>query len=222
MKKILILSAAVAMILSSCGSNGGGSLKSDHDSLSYSIGVDLGNYVKNLDSTININILTAGINDVINGKEKLDHNGAIAFLQNYFTVVKPAKELEASNEYLKEIEALPNVQKTESGLLYEIIEQGDMEMAPISNGDQVSVVYEGSLRNGKVFDSSIERGDTVSFVLDRVIKGWSEGMKLIGKGGKIVLYIPSELGYGAQGPQGIGANQALKFEVELIDVAAAK
>lgn len=221
MKNFIILSAVAAMLFSSCG-GGSTAIKSEQDSLAYAIGIDLGNYVKSLDSTVNVDILAAGIKDILAGKEKLNHEESIAFLQNYFSVVKPARELEASNAYLAEVATYPNVQKTESGLMYEIIEPGDMTITAVEDADQVSVVYEGSLRDGKIFDSSKERGDTVSFALNRVIKGWSEGMKLIGKGGKIVLYIPSELGYGAQGPQSIGSNQALKFEVDLIDVIPAE
>lgn len=220
MKKILILSAAVAVLFSSCG-GGSVSLKSEQDSLAYSVGLDLGNYIKSLDSNMNIDVVSAAIKDVISGSEKMSTEDAMAFLQNYFTVVQPAKELEASQAYLAEIEKKANVQKTASGLLYEIVSEGDMSVKVEDDTDNVSVIYEGSLRDGTVFDSSIQRGDTATFPLNRVIKGWTEGMKLVGKGGKIILYIPSELAYGAQGPTGIGANQALKFEVELVDVTPA-
>lgn len=221
MKKILILSAAVAVLFSSCG-GGSVSLKSEQDSLAYSVGLDLGNYIKSLDSNMNIDVVSAAIKDVISGSEKMSTEDAMAFLQNYFTVVQPAKELEASQAYLAEIEKKANVQKTASGLLYEIVSEGDMSVKVEDDTDNVSVIYEGSLRDGTVFDSSIQRGDTATFPLNRVIKGWTEGMKLVGKGGKIILYIPSELAYGAQGPTGIGANQALKFEVELVDVTPAE
>lgn len=223
MKKIILILAVVAMAFSSCGgSSSSVSIKTQQDSLAYAIGLDLGNYVNNLDSNLDIDIMAAGIKDVLAGSQKMSAEAAVNFLQNYFSVVQPAKELEASNAYLEQVAANPKVQRTESGLLYEIIEQGDMSAAATSDEDQVSVVYEGKLRDGSIFDSSKQRGDTVTFPLNRVIPGWTEGMKLVGKGGKIMLYVPSDLAYGAQGPQGIGANQALTFEVDLIDVIPAE
>ncbi|MEG2758929.1 MAG: FKBP-type peptidyl-prolyl cis-trans isomerase, partial [Rikenellaceae bacterium] len=109
--------------------------------------------------------------------------------------------------------------KTESGLLYEIVETGDMAIVPTSSTDTVTVNYKGTLSDGEEFDSSYERGEPAIFPLDGVIPGWTEGIKLIGKGGKIKLYIPSDLAYGNQGPL---AGEALVFDVELLDVKTAK
>ena len=78
------------------------------------------------------------------------------------------------------------------------------------------------MKTGKIFDSSKQRGDTIEFAVNGVIKGWGEGLQLVGKGGKINLWIPAELAYGEQGAGGaIGPNEALAFEVELIDVMPA-
>ena len=83
----------------------------------------------------------------------------------------------------------------------------------------VLVNYEGKTADGNVFDSSYERNEPISFPLNRVIKGWTEGMKLVGVGGQITLWIPSELGYGERGAgDNIGPNQALEFKVELLEV----
>lgn len=88
------------------------------------------------------------------------------------------------------------------------------------DNDEVMVNYKGTLKDGKVFDEN----DSTKFALNRVIKGWSEGMKLVGKGGKIKLYVPSDLGYGVQGNPygGIAPNEALVFDVEVIDVIPAE
>ena len=81
------------------------------------------------------------------------------------------------------------------------------------------VHYRGTLANGTEFDSSYRRGQPAEFPLNRVIKGWTEGMKLVGKGGKITLWIPAELAYGKRGAgRDIGANEALEFSVEVVDV----
>ena len=201
MKKIFILLGATAVIFSACNS-GSGSLKSEQDSLAYAIGEDLGSYIKN----------------VLKNKSKLDQEASYAFLREYFTVRKPAKAKKESEEFLAKVEKEnKNIQKTESGLLYEIITPGS-DVKATGDSDTVRVMYKGELKDGKVFDSSYDRGDTAEFALNRVIKGWGEGLKLVGKGGKIKLWIPADLAYGEQAPQSIGPNQALVFEVELFDV----
>ena len=221
MKKFFIFSAGVAVALSSCN-GGGGSPKSEQDSVAYAVGLQCGDFIKSVDSTMNLNVVMGAVKDVINNKQKMDNEAAMAFMREYFMVRKPARAKVASEEFLAKVEKEnPNVKKTESGLLYEIIKNGS-DLKAVSDSDEVKVIYEGRLKEGKVFDSSKERGDTVQFALNRVIKGWSEGMKLVGKGGTIKLWIPAELAYGAQGAGNvIGPNEALVFEVELIDVIPA-
>ena len=122
-----------------------------------------------------------------------------------------------SKEWLAEIEKMEGVQKTESGILYRIDRVGDGDFAT-ADTDVVKVNYEGKTSDGNVFDSSYERGEAIAFPLNRVIKGWTEGMKLINEGGQITLWSPSELAYGVQAPASIGPNQALEFKVELLEV----
>lgn len=221
MKKIIILAGVFAVVLSSCGS-GSKALKTEQDSLAYAIGLDLGSYIKNMDSTLNVDVVASAIKDVISNKQKMDQEAAYAFLREYFMVKKPAKAKAEAEAFIASVEKdNKNVQKTESGLLYEIITPGS-DVKATNDADVVRVMYEGKLASGKVFDSSYERGDTAEFGLDRVIKGWGEGLKLIGKGGKIKLWIPADLAYGEQGAgQSVGPNQALVFEVELFDVKPA-
>ena len=173
----------------------------------------------------------------------------MAILQNYFMVVRPAEAAERSAKWVAEKATEAGVQKTESGLLYKVIVAGDMTRVAKSDEDVVKVHYEGKLQNGKVFDASrfnkrskeqqelmrrlqpslfdekgnILKEEPLEFSLSQVIKGWAEGMKLVGPGGKIILYVPAELAYGARGAgSDIGPNEALEFEVELIDVNPAK
>lgn len=136
---------------------------------------------------------------------------------------KIATNLEESKAWLAEIEQEEGVQKSESGILYRIDREGDGAY-PTSETDTVEVHYKGSLRNGDVFDSSYERNETIEFPLNRVIKGWTEGLQYINEGGKITLWIPSDLAYGMNPPMGsnIGPNMALKFEVELFKVTPAE
>ncbi len=121
------------------------------------------------------------------------------------------------NTYFAE-KGIKNFKKTETGLFYTIDKQGKTD---IQTGDKVKVNYEGTLlETGKKFDSSFDRGEPIEFPIGvgQVIKGWDEGIKLIGRGGKGHLYIPSNLGYGAQGSQGaIPPNAMLVFKVEVME-----
>lgn len=185
--------------------------------------------------------LITAINDIHNGKGRLTDEFAMEFTRNYFTVVLPENNRKESEAWLADIEKKKGVKKTESGILYKIEQAGDESVKAINDEDIVKVLYTGRTKDGKVFDSNrwsdmpaerqemikayqpdqAEQDNPIEFPLNRVIKGWTEGMKLIGKGGRITLWIPSELAYGEQGAgQDIGPNQALCFDVELLEVTS--
>ena len=125
--------------------------------------------------------------------------------------------LEAGRAYMEDLSAKGEVQTTESGLQYIALETGEGE-SPVA-ADSVEVHYEGRLIDGTVFDSSFERGQTVTFGLTQVIPGWTEGLQLMKPGAKFKFIIPPELGYGEGGAgQMIGPNATLLFDVELIAV----
>ena len=184
-----------------------------------------------------------GIKDVENGETKIDEMKAHSFINNYFSVVVPEQAKKISQEWLSNVEEMGGVEKTASGILYQIVDAGDPDVKAINDEDEVKVLYTGRDCYGKVFDSnrwndlpkerqemynkySAEKAgkdNPVDFALNQVIKGWTEGMKLIGKGGRISLWIPAELAYGERGAgQDIGPNEALYFDVELLDVTPAK
>jgi FKBP-type peptidyl-prolyl cis-trans isomerase len=117
----------------------------------------------------------------------------------------------------QDADAPKEFQATKSGLKYRVLRKGDGEKPKAS--DKVEVHYKGWLDNGKVFDSSYARDESIEFGLNQVIPGWTEGVQLIGEGGMIELEIPSNLGYGPRGAGGvIPPNATLHFIVELIDV----
>ncbi len=164
--------------------------------------------------------LQKGMADYAAGEAVITESFAQQFIQNYYVTEMPLQNAAESKAWLAEVEKQKGVQKTESGLLYRIDRAGDASVMPTAE-DTVVVDYKGELKDGYVFDSSYDRGESIEFPLNGVIKGWTEGLQLIGKGGKITLWIPSELGYGAYGSGSIGPNMALLFTVELHDVKRA-
>ena len=219
MKKFAMFAIA-ALTLASC-STGTKNIKnlSEKDSVAYCLGIDFGKGIKQsvyqLDSTLNYDIIMQGLKEGWNGEEQINIEDAYAFLNDYFYVRVPARNLEESTAFLEKIaKENPNVKVTDSGLMYEIIETGN-EVKPSNAMDQLLVSYKGTLKDGQVFDQN----DSIELPLGRgMIQGWEEGLKFIGEGGKINLYIPSTLGYGAQARGQIKANDALVFEVELHQV----
>ena len=203
------------------------------------LGADIAYSVSQVQFELEKNSLVAAINDIHNGNSKLTEEFAMEYTRNYFTVVIPKKNKKESEEWLAEIEKQKGVKKTASGILYRIEKDGDKKVKAVKDEDVVMVLYTGKTKNGKVFDSNrwsdmpqerqemikayqpdqAEKDNPIEFPLNRVIKGWTEGMKLVGKGGRITLWIPADLAYGQQGAgQDIGPNQALCFDVELLDV----
>ena len=200
------------------------------------MGKNMGAAIKSLQEEVNMRDVLRAIDDVktLNGPEEADsllrmtgeqiRNAFNQYTQRMQAKAQAEREkamaenAEASAKWLAEVEAMEGVKKTESGILYRIDREGSEVMAT-EDTDVVLVNYEGKTSDGEVFDSSYERGEPISFPLNRVIKGWTEGMKLVGVGGQITLWIPSELAYGERGAgANIGPNQALEFKVELLEV----
>ncbi len=130
--------------------------------------------------------------------------------------------LAAGRKFLEENKKKPGVKTTASGLQYKMIKEGTGPKPKAS--DTVKAHYTGTLINGKKFDSSVDRGEPATFPLNRVIKGWTEGLQLMPEGSKFYLYIPSDLAYGANPRAGgpIGPNETLIFEIELQKIEPAE
>jgi FKBP-type peptidyl-prolyl cis-trans isomerase len=140
-----------------------------------------------------------------------------AFLLSPLTIMADSA-LEKGEKFLKENATKDGVKATASGLQYKIVKEGAGKSPKAT--DTVLVHYRGTLLDGTEFDSSYKRNEPISFPLNRVIPGWTEGLQLLKEGGKAILYIPSKLAYGPSGTPGgpIGPNETLIFEVELLKV----
>jgi FKBP-type peptidyl-prolyl cis-trans isomerase len=145
-------------------------------------------------------------------------NEALIFDVELIKVQNPESNLAASNAFLAKNAKKDGVKETASGLQYEVITEGPADGATPTAQNTVKVHYAGTLINGTEFDSSYARGEPIEFPLGGVIPGWIEGLQLMSAGDKYRLVIPPALAYGAKGAGPIGPNEALIFEVELIDV----
>jgi len=227
MKKLIVLSGAIALFFSACTSTGSSSMKTEEDTLAYCLGTDMGTYIYNVDSMLgeqlNVDLLITGIKNAIKKDTSImTTKDAYDFMRRYYSVIKPRKDSIASAEFLAKVEKEnKNVQKTESGLLYEVIEIGDSNVKADSTS-KVRVLYRMADRNGNDIQNTYDSNDTLDIPIKNVIKGFAEGMTLVGKGGKIKLWIPSELGYGSRQQGPIPANSALYYEVDVIDVVPAE
>ena len=200
-------------------------VKSEDDKILYSMGAMFGNNLKSLNlKESEIAVLVRGITDNALGKKLVVEPGPYQTkVRDFFQkrmAVKSLGEKDKGKKFLANFKKEAGVKVTASGLAYKILKASTGKKPKAT--DSVEVHYHGMLIDGTVFDSSVERKKKITFPLNRVIKGWTEGLQLIGVGGKVKLVIPSELAYGEQGaPPKIPGGATLIFEVELFKVNAA-
>ena len=231
-KHVLVAVAAVT-VFAACQPKGRSEAKltSSTDSTSYALGVIIGeNNKQNIDATpgakdLNMDILIGAFEKQLKGEESaISAEDARKIVQSYFQGVSEKEAVEnakTGEDFLAKNKEKPGVITTESGLQYEIETEGT---GPKPTKDQtVKCHYTGTTIDGKVFDSSVERGEPATFPVGGVIPGWTEALQLMPVGSKWKLYIPGDLAYGKRGAgKDIGPNQTLIFEVELIDIEPAK
>ena len=232
MKTIKFIAAALAAMtmVMSCQSQGDPELQkllprsSEVDSVSYLVGIQLGSFLK---GQLSVEV-KKGMIDIIKGEDPKGYNDTTfakqfkvspydmqkvlgAYIQKKMDY-KAETNRRAGEKFLAENALKENVDTTASGLQYTIISEGAAEK--VQPQDTVWVNYKGTLLDGTVFDEN----ENTQFVANRVIKGWTEGLGLLGEGGKAVLYIPADLAYGQRGTRGIEPNSTLIFDVEILKV----
>ncbi|MBE0481976.1 MAG: FKBP-type peptidyl-prolyl cis-trans isomerase [Bacterioplanes sp.] len=222
------LSAVVlgSFLLAGCGQEAPVKLDSHVDQVSYGIGLNIGRQLAQDPIDLNVAALAAGIEDIMNNaQQRVDDD----VLEQAFAKVRADQERKAralndemaakSAEFLADNAQRDGVMVTESGLQYEVLVAADADQPQPKATDTVRVHYHGTLIDGSVFDSSVQRDDPAQFPVNGVIPGWIEALQLMRVGDKWKLTIPSELAYGARSPSPrIPANSALVFEVELLDI----
>lgn len=227
---IYFIGLFLAIFGMSCQQNGGVlnvKLETPADSAGYAIGVLVGNNNKEQvnqapgGSDISLEAMVAGFAKAAMGEEtEMTPEDADRIVREYFTSAgeKQGQEnLEAGNAFLEENKKRPEVKVTDSGMQYEVLVEGD---GPVpTSEDRVRVHYHGTLIDGTVFDSSVDRGEPAVFGVTQVIPGWTEALQMMPVGSKWKIYLPSDLAYGERGAGGdIGPNETLIFEVELLEI----
>jgi FKBP-type peptidyl-prolyl cis-trans isomerase len=248
MKKALILLAVAALFASSCekmqpqGPKPAAKkeitkadLKTEDDKVSYSLGFSMGSSFKKDELKMNLEIFQKGIKDGLTGSKQILNEEEIkktmmAFQQK-MREKKRAERMkrmeerkkqgevnkEKGKEFLEGNKTKEGIVTLKSGLQYKILKKGTGASPKAT--DTVKCHYKGTTIDGKEFDSSYKRGEPAIFALNKVIKGWTEGLQLMKEGGKWQFFVPSELAYGERGSgQNIGSNEVLIFEVELLGI----
>jgi len=193
------------------------------DKFSYAIGLGIGQNLLSMGTKgLVVDDFAQAIKDVLeNNKTVITHTEARDIVNKYFSEMEEkmsAANIELGEKFLEENKNRPGVVTLPSGLQYEVINEGKAGKNATIN-DQVKCHYEGTLIDGTLFDSSIKRGQPAVFGVGQVIPGWVEALQLMPEGAKWKLYIPSSLGYGAQGAgEMIPPHSTLVFEVELLEI----
>jgi FKBP-type peptidyl-prolyl cis-trans isomerase len=232
MKNSILLVPVVFLLIigMSCGQSGSVKnvdLKTKADSAGYAIGILVGtNNKQQIENApggdqINLEAMAAAFRAAAMGEEaEMTVEQADSVIRVFFEgegEKQGQKNLEEGNAFLENNKTREGVQTTPSGLQYEVIQEGSGPK-PAAD-DQVRVHYEGTLTDGTVFDSSVERGQPAVFGVNQVIPGWTEALQLMPVGSKWKIYIPSDLAYGPRGAGAdIGPNSVLIFEVELLEI----
>lgn len=201
--------------------NGSVKLGTEADSLAYVMGMNVGLNLMRMDSTLNAAVVGEAIRDVFAGHSRLSAADAQAFYLRYVNVAKPAKIRAYEERFLEDVvRENRSYARTKSGLTYTVESVGDEQTVARSDRDTVLIRYAGRTSQGREFDSSFQRGDTMRIAVGDLMKGLQESVKLVGKGGRIEAWVPAALAFGAEGDAelGIGPNETLFYEIELVDV----
>ncbi len=204
----------------------GQELKTAIDSLNYAIGVSLGSNLKDPNIPVNTEIIFRAIKDILGDKAIMNQQQCGESINSFFSNInakkaeenaKIGKENKDKGEaFLLSNKSQPGVVVLPSGLQYVVIKEGTGEKP--STSDRVKVHYHGTTIDGKVFDSSVDRGEPATFGVTQVIRGWVEALQLMPAGSKWKVFVPENLAYGAQAPPAIGPNQVLVFDIELLEI----
>jgi len=221
--KRIIISALLASTSIACA-HAGDALDTEQKKISYTLGAQLAQRMPPSAGKLDVDAVTAAVRDVLSGQElKLSQPEMVAVMDGLRAKVLAERQkaadvnLKEGQDFLASNAKKEGIKTLESGVQYKVVTKGKGKTPKAT--DKVLAHYEGRLINGKVFDSSIKRGQPATFPVNAVIKGWQEVLQKMNEGDKWQVFIPSELAYGAQSPSpDIGPNSTLIFDIELIKI----
>ncbi|MBO4632993.1 MAG: FKBP-type peptidyl-prolyl cis-trans isomerase [Lentisphaeria bacterium] len=201
--------------------------QNDTEKMSYAMGLNVAEYVAHTPVDLVPELVQEGLRDALAGTPAIPSEEYASAMRMLHSRIQEASREQAKNqaeknireekEFLAANKQKNGISETPSGLQYEVIQEG--KGAKPSRSSKVRVHYTGTLLNGQVFDSSVQRGEPAEFGLSQVIPGWTEGLQLMSEGSKYRFFIPARLAYGEHGaPGAIPPNAALIFEVELLKI----
>ena len=202
-------------------------LQNDTEKMSYAMGLNVAEYIAHTPVDLSPELVLQGLGDALAGTPAISSDEYASFMRMLHAKIQEASREQAKNqaeknireekEFLAANKQKAGVSETPTGLQYEVIQNAEGRKPTRSS--KVRVHYTGTLLNGQVFDSSVQRGEPAEFGLSQVIPGWTEGLQLMSEGAKYRFFIPARLAYGERGaPGAIPPNAALIFEVELLKI----
>ena len=219
---ITMFFVAVALFITSCGGHSGtNKLVDGRDSVSYVIGMNIAYNIMQVDSTINADVVVAAIDDALRGRERFSLEEGKNYLLTYLNYDVYERVRRYEEQYLVDLAASDgDVVRTKSGLTYKVVTLGDMNHTVRTERDTVAITYRVTNMSGEEVDLVTERADTLRLRLDKHIKGLQEGVRLVGQGGSLTLWLPSSLAYGSAGDseKGIKPNEMLRYDVQVVEI----
>ena len=220
---VICVFAVASLLVAACGGNAKRNFKLEDsaDSLSYVVGMNIAYNIMQMDTTMRADAVMAGIEDVLKGTELMSFDDGRMFLLSYMNYDVYERVRKYEEQYLTDLAASDNaVVRANSGLTYKVGELGDMGLTVNSDRDTVAFTYRVTNMAGKEVDRAEERADTLRTQVGRLQDGLKEGVKLIGQGGKVTLWIPSSMAYGSQGDEEkeIEPNEMLRYELNIVEV----
>ena len=222
MKKITLLCFCLAISAGLFAQGKPAKLATAQDSINYAFGMLMAANVKRqMDKDLNYEVYKTAFESTMKGDAPMLSQEVAEKIFGEYSRTAQAKATALykaeQKKFLEENKKRPGVTTTASGLQYEVMQKGTGTASPTAT-DRVEVHYHGTLLDGTIFDSSVNRGSTSAFGLNQVIKGWTEGLQYMKVGDKFKFFIPSELAYGDQAQRKIKSGSTLVFEVELFKI----
>lgn len=219
---IVCVFATAALFLLGCGGSGGSNkLVDGRDSVSYVVGMNIAYNIMQMDSTINPDAVIAGLNETLHNRQRMEFDQAKEFLLSYLNYGVYERVRSYEEQYLSDLAASDaDVVRTADGLTYKVGALGDMNLTVSTERDTVALIYRVTNMAGEEVDVEAERSDTLRTRVDQLIEGLQDGVRIVGQGGSLTLWLPSSMAYGSAGDseKGIKANEMLRYEVQIVEI----